>query len=128
MLSFRSCPTCPAAGVQRARSAVPRLTLAADAGGQPGLIPSVAAGIAPVLMDQMGAGAPSRPVRRRPELTARGTAPVRAAASSSSVQGLLCAVAHAGAARGAAPGAPIGVWRRAGPVRLAGWMSRPAGG
>ena len=50
-------------------SAVSRLTFAADAGGQPGLVLSAVAGIAPVLMDQMGAGARSRPVRRRPELT-----------------------------------------------------------
>ncbi len=76
--SFQSCVTCPAVGVQRARSAVSRLTFAADAGGQPGLVLSAAAQIAPVLMDQMGAGALSRPARRRPELTARAAAPVRA--------------------------------------------------
>jgi hypothetical protein len=72
------CPTCPAVSVQGAGSAVPRLTLAADAGGQPGLVLSVVAGIVPVFMDQMGAGARSRPARRRPGLTARAAAPVRA--------------------------------------------------
>jgi hypothetical protein len=97
--SFQSCPTCPAVSVHRAGSAVSRLTLAADAGGQSGLVLSSVAGIAPVLIGQMGAGARSRPVRRRPELTAPGAAPVRAAASSSPAHGLLCAVAHAGAAR-----------------------------
>src|SRR5207253_9952745 len=84
-----------AVGVQRAGSAVSRLTLAADAGGQCWLVLSVVAGIAPVLMGEMGAGARSRPARRRPELTACAAAPVRAAASSSSGQGLCCAVAHA---------------------------------
>jgi hypothetical protein len=98
MPSFPSCPACPAVSVQRAGSAVSRLTLAADAGGQSGLVLSVVAGIAPVLMGEMGAGAMSRPARRRLELTARGAAPVRAAASSSSGQGLFCAVAHAAAA------------------------------
>ena len=44
-----SCPTCPAAGVQRAGVAVSRLTFAADAGGQCGLVLSVVAQIAPVL-------------------------------------------------------------------------------
>jgi hypothetical protein len=82
--SFQSCPTCPAVSVQRAGSAVSWLTLAADAGGQSGLVLSVVAQIVPVLMDQMGAGAPSRPARRRLGLTARAAAPVRAAASSSS--------------------------------------------
>jgi len=83
--------------VHRAGSAVPPLTLAADAGGQSGLVLSVVAGIVPVFMDQMGAGAMSRPARRRPGLTACAAAPVRAAASSSSGQGLCCAVAHVGA-------------------------------
>jgi hypothetical protein len=72
---FQSCPTCPAVSVQGARSAVPRLTLAADAGGQPGLVLSAVTQIAPVLMDQMGAGALSRPVRRRPELTGEARRP-----------------------------------------------------
>jgi hypothetical protein len=97
--SFQSCPTCPRRQCAGHGSAVSRLTFAADAGGQPGLVLSAVAGIAPVLMDQMGAGARSRPVRRRPELTARAAAPVRAAASSSPAHGLLCAVAHVGAAR-----------------------------
>jgi hypothetical protein len=57
-----------------------------------------AAGIAPVLIDEMGAGA-ELACAPKPELTARGTAPVRAAASSSPAQDLFCAVAHAGAAR-----------------------------
>ena len=82
MFPFPSCPACRGVSMQRAGSADPRLTLAADAGGQCGLVLSVVAGVAPVLMDQMGAGAMSRPARRRPELTARGAAPVRAAASS----------------------------------------------
>jgi hypothetical protein len=85
---------------QRAGSAVSRLTFAADAGGQPGLVLSAVAGIAPVLMDQMGAGALSRPARRRPEFTARA----------------------------AAPAAPIGACLRVGPVRPGAWMPRPAGG
>src|SRR6266480_1679970 len=76
--SFQSCATCPAVGVQRAGSAVSRLTLAADAGGQSGLVLSVVAGIALVLMGEMGVGAMSRPARRGPELTARAAAPVRA--------------------------------------------------
>jgi hypothetical protein len=76
-------PTCPAASVRGAGSAVPRLTLAAEAGGQSGLVLSAVAGIAPALVDQMGAGARSRPARRRPELTAHAAAPVRVAASSS---------------------------------------------
>ena len=86
--SFQSCATWPVAGVQRARSAVSRLTVAADAGGQSGLVLSAVAGIAPVLVDEMGAGARSRPARRRPGLAARAAAPVRVAASSSSGQGL----------------------------------------
>ena len=57
-----------------------------------------AAGIASVLIDEMGAGA-ELACAPKPELTARGTAPVRAAASSSPAQDLFCAVAHAGAAR-----------------------------
>jgi hypothetical protein len=81
---LQSCPAWPAAGVQRAGSAVSWLTLAADAGGQCGLVLSVVAQIVPVLMDQMGAGARSRLARRRLGLTARAAAPVRAAASSSS--------------------------------------------
>ncbi len=40
-----------------------------------------------VLMGQLSAGALSRPARRRPELTARAAAPVRAPASSSAGQG-----------------------------------------
>jgi hypothetical protein len=93
---------------------------AADAGGQCGLVLSVVAGIAPVLVDQMGAGARSRPARRRPGLTARAAAPVLAAASSSSGRGLLRAVAHVGAARvrrQARRSAHGGAWRRADPVR-----------
>jgi hypothetical protein len=82
--SFPSCVTCPVVGVRRTGSAVSRLTLAADAGGQSGLALPAAARIAPVLMDQMGASVRSRPARRRPEFTARAAAPVRAAASSSS--------------------------------------------
>ena len=106
--SFQSCATCPAVGVQRARSAVSRLTLAADAGGQSGLVLSAVAGIAPVLMDQVGAGALSRPARRRPELTARAAAPVRAV---SPVHHRAGPVLRRGARRrgaGATPGAPIG--------------------
>ncbi len=114
MLCSQSCPTCPAVSVQHARSAVSRLTFAPEAGGQPGLgLSAAAAGIAPVLIDQAGAGARSRPARRRPELTARGMAPVRAAASSSSGHGLLCAESPA------APDRRLGVqdrrhlwWRR----------------
>jgi hypothetical protein len=97
MLFLQSCPAWPAAGVQRAGSAVSWLTLAADAGGQSGLVLSVVAGIAPVLMDQMGAGAPSRPARRRPELAARHGASSRRGQFIMG-QGLFCAVAHAGAA------------------------------
>jgi len=123
-----SCPTCPAAGVQRAGSAVSRLTLAADASGQPGLVLSVVAGIASVLMDQVGSGALSRPARRRPELTARAAAPVRAPASSPSGQGLLCAVAHVGAARAQRQARRSAHGRRADPVRPGAWMTRPAGG
>jgi hypothetical protein len=92
--SLQSFPTCPAASVRGAGSAVPRLTLAAEAGGQSELVLSAVAGIAPVLVDQMGAGARSRPARRRPELTAHAAAPVRVAASSSPAQGLFCAVAQ----------------------------------
>ena len=99
MFFFQSCATCLAVSVQCAGSTASRLTFAADASGQSGLVLSAVAGIAPVLMGQMGAGARSRPARRRPELTAPGAAPVRAAASSSPAHGLLCAVAHAGAAR-----------------------------
>ena len=50
------------------------VTLAADAGGQPGLVLPVAT-IAPVLMGEMGTGAMNRPAGRRPRLTARGAAP-----------------------------------------------------
>ena len=95
--------------VRGAGSAVSRLAFAADAGGQSGLVLSAVAGIAPVLMEQMGAGARSHHARRRPELTARGTAPVCAPARSSSEQAPFCAVAHADGA-GAAPSAPIGAW------------------
>jgi hypothetical protein len=51
--AFQSCAIWPAAGVQRARSAVSRLTFAAHAGGQSGLVLPAVAGIAPVLVDQM---------------------------------------------------------------------------
>jgi hypothetical protein len=75
-------------------------------------------------MDQMGAGARSRPVRRRPELTARAAAPVRAAASSSPAHGLLCAVAHVGAARVQRQARRSAHGRRAGPVQPGAWMRR----
>jgi hypothetical protein len=81
----------PAVNVQGARSAVSRLTVAADAGGQCGLVQS-AAGIAPVLIGEMGVGA-ELPCAPKPELTARAAAPVRATASSSPVRDLFCAVA-----------------------------------
>jgi hypothetical protein len=100
----------------------------ADAGGQRGLVLSVVAQIAPALMDQMGADARSRPARRRPELTARAAAPVRAV---SPVHHRAGPVRRRGARRrgaGAAPGAPIGAWRRAGPARPGAWVPRPAGG
>jgi hypothetical protein len=141
--SLQSCPTCPAVSVQGARSAVPRLTLAADAGGQCVLVLSVAAQIVPgtrarfgiwptfrgqipdprthprshvpVRMDQMGSGAPRRPARWRPGLTARAAALVRARPVHHRA-GPGLRLAHVGA--GAAPGAPIGAW----PAR---W-SRPA--
>ena len=73
----------PRRQLQRAGSAVSRLSLAADAGGQCELVLPASAGITPVLMDEMGTGTLSRRARRRPELTARGAAPVRAAARSS---------------------------------------------
>jgi hypothetical protein len=82
--SFQSCATWPVVGVQRAGVAVSRLTFAADAGGQPGLVLSAVAQIVPVLMDQMGAGARSRPARRRPGPTARRGASSRREPSSSS--------------------------------------------
>jgi hypothetical protein len=58
-----------------------------------GLVLSAVAGIAPVLMGQMGAGA--RAALRAEGLSSRREArrPVRAAASSSPAHGLLCAVA-----------------------------------
>jgi hypothetical protein len=97
--------------------AVSRLTLAAHADGQPGLVLSAVAQIAPVLMDQMGAGARSRLARRRLGIAARAAAPVRAV---SPVHHRAGPVRRRGARRrgsGAAPGAPIGAWRRAGPAR-----------
>ena len=106
---FSLVPLVPAAGVRRAGSAVSRLTLAADAGGQPRAGRVHRRRIAPALMDQMGCRRLSRPARRRPELTARGTAPVRRS------QFIIRAgpVVRRGARRrsaGAAPGAPIGAW------------------
>jgi hypothetical protein len=115
--SLQSFPTCPAASVRGAGSAVPRLTLAAEAGGQSELVLSAVAGIAPVLVDQMGAGARSRPARRRPELTAHAAAPVRVAASSSWRQGPFCAVAHVGTARAQRQARRSARGRRADPVR-----------
>jgi len=117
-LPFSPVPLTPPP-VQGARSAVSRLTFAADAGGQCGLVLSVVAGIAPVLMDQVGAGALSRPARRRPELTARAAAPVRAV---SPVHHRAGPVLRRGARRrgaGAEPGAPVGAWpaRRSSPAR-----------
>ena len=94
----------PRRQLQRAGSAVSRLSLAADAGGQCELVLPAAAGITPVLMDEMGTGTLSRRARRRPELTARGAAPVQRQARRS---------AHG---------------RRAGPARPDAWMARPAGG
>src|SRR6266480_562722 len=113
--------------MQGTGAAVSRLTLAADAGGQCGLVLSVVAQIMPVLMDQMGAGARSRPARRRPGLTARATAPVRAV---SPVHHRAGPVRRRGARRrgaGAAPGAPIGAWRRAGPARPGAWGAAVGG-
>jgi hypothetical protein len=118
MMSVRSWPGRPGASGQPLGIAPFTLALAADAGGQCGLVLSVVAGIAPVLVDQMGADARSRPARRRPELTARAAAPLRAAASSSSGRGVFCAVAHVGAARvqrQARRSAHGGAWRRADP-------------
>jgi hypothetical protein len=60
MLSFQSVPLAPPS-VAACWICISRLTLAADAGGRSGLVLSVAAGIAPVLMEEMGAGAMSRP-------------------------------------------------------------------
>jgi hypothetical protein len=96
MLPFPSCATCPAAGVQRAGSAVSRLTLPLMQAVSVGWSCPLPPGSRRCSYNEMGAGARSRPARRRSEPTARGTAPVRAAASSSSGQGLSGAVAHAG--------------------------------
>src|SRR6266480_4154887 len=82
-------------------------------------------GIAPVLTDQVGAGALSRPARRRPELTARA-----AARAVSPVHYRAGPVLRRGARRrgaGAAPGAPIGAWRRAGPARPGAWGAAVGG-
>jgi hypothetical protein len=84
------------------------------------LVLSVVAQIVRVLMDQMGAGVRC-PARRRLELTARAAAPVRAVASSSSGQGLCCAVAHVGAARVQRQVRRSAHGRRAGPVRPGAW-------
>jgi hypothetical protein len=126
-LPFSPVPTCPAVSVHRAGSAVPRLTLAADAGGQPGLVLSVVAGIVPVLMDQMGAGARSHPVRRRPGLTACAATRAQRQARRSTQGGALVQP-------GQVPGVPRsagGCWRcrfKAGSARRngpgCGWLAR----
>jgi hypothetical protein len=119
---FQSCPTCPVVSVHRAGSAVSRLTFAADAGGQPGLVLSVVAGIAPVLMDQMGVGAPSRPARRRPELAARAAVRAQRQARRSARGGALVQPGQVPGCRGrraAAGAAGLGRDRPAGTGRVA---------
>ena len=74
-----------------------------------GLVLSAVAGIAPVLMDQVGAGAMSRPARRRPELRCEPRRPF----APRPVHHRAGCVLRRGARRrgaGAAPGAPIGAW------------------
>lgn len=117
----------PVVSGQRSGSAVLRLTLAADAGDQPGLV-LPGAGITPVPIDGIGVGALSRPTPRGPEFTARDTAPGRAVRPIRHRAGHVLRRGARWRGAGAALGAPVGACRRAGPVRPGAWIPQPAGG
>jgi hypothetical protein len=109
-------------GVQRARSAVSRLTLAADAGGQPGLVLSAVAGIVPVLMDQMGGRRPEPSCAPEAWLTARAAAQAQCQARRLARGGALVSPGQVPGCRGrraAAGAAGLGRDRPAGTGRIA---------